>query len=137
MGRRAKSPKGKARTKKPRARRGRDLEKRLAEAQEQQAATSEILRVISGSPTDVQPVFDTIVRTGAGLCEADYGFLARYDGTSMSIVAHSGATNAEIEAVLRVYPTAPAPDSLGGRTILERAVNAARPPRRVARGRCG
>ena len=114
----------------------RDLEKRLAEvvereaealkreseALEQQTATAEILRVISSSPTDVQPVFDAIVRTGARLCEADYGFLARYDGTSMAIVAHSGATDEEIEAVLRVYPMAPTPDSLGGRTILERAV---------------
>src|SRR2546425_2690875 len=40
----------------------------------------------------------------------------------MSIVAHSGATDEEIKALLRVYPMAPMPDSLGGRTILERAV---------------
>jgi signal transduction histidine kinase len=102
-----------------------DLEARsaaLTEAVEQQTATSEILGVIGGSPTNVQPVFDAIVRTGARLCEADYGFLARYDGTSMAIVAHSGATDEEIEAVLRVYPMAATPDSLGGRTILERAV---------------
>ena len=52
----------------------------------------------------MQPVFDAIVRSGARLCEADYGFLARYDGTSMSIVAHSGATDEEIKAMLRVYP---------------------------------
>jgi GAF domain-containing protein len=95
---------------------------RVTEALEQQTATAEILRVISSSPTDVQPVFDAIVRTGAHLCEAAYGFLARYDGTSMAIVAHSGATDEEIEAVLRVYPMAPTPDSLGGRTILEGAV---------------
>jgi GAF domain-containing protein len=100
----------------------RDLEQKLAEALEQQAATSEILRVISSSPTDVQPVFNAIIGTGVRLCEADYGFVARYDGTSLSIVAHSGATNAEFEAVLRLYPMAPTPDSLGGRTILERAV---------------
>jgi len=92
------------------------------EALERLTATAEILRVISSSPTDVQPVFDTIVRTGALLCAADYGFLARYDGTAMAIVAHSGATNEEIETVLRVYPMPPTPDSLGGRTILERAV---------------
>ena len=42
----------------------------LSEALEQQAATGEILRVISRSPTDVQPVFDTIVATAPKLCSA-------------------------------------------------------------------
>ncbi len=94
----------------------------VTESLAQQTATSEILRVISSSPTDVQPVFQAIVGTGVRLCEASYGFLARYDGTTMTIVAHFGATNEEIETVLRLYPMAPTPDSLGGRTILERAV---------------
>jgi two-component system, NtrC family, sensor kinase len=45
-----------------------ELESQLAQALAQQAATSEILRVISTSPTDVRPVFDTIVRNAVSLC---------------------------------------------------------------------
>ena len=47
-----------------------DAHAQITEALEQKAATSEILRVIASSPTDVQPVFDTIVTNAARLCEA-------------------------------------------------------------------
>ena len=57
------------------------------EALARQTATSDILRVISGSPTDVQPVFDAIVLTAVRLLGCDYGFMLRSDGATFSSVA--------------------------------------------------
>jgi hypothetical protein len=73
----------------------RDLETRLAEALDQQTATSEILRVISSSPTDVQPVFDAIARHAVALCDGVGGMVVRYDGAVMRLAAyHNVSANA-------------------------------------------
>jgi len=54
----------------------------LAGALDREKAISEILRVISASPTDVQPVFDTIVRSAVALCGSTNGAVFRYEGAS-------------------------------------------------------
>ena len=62
--------------------------KDLTEALEQQTATGEILKVISSSPTDVQPVFDTVIRNAVRLCDGSYGMLFKYEGRKLDISAH-------------------------------------------------
>ena len=64
-----------------------DRNRDLTEALEQQTATSEILRVIAGSPTDLQPVFQTIIANAARLCEAQNGAMFRFDGEVFHNVA--------------------------------------------------
>ena len=77
MRRRAKPAKAKAVAKRPVAgqlpKRLEEALQREAEALEQQAATSDILRVISSSPTDVRPVFEAIIASAVRLCDATFG----------------------------------------------------------------
>src|SRR6266404_4793567 len=100
----------------------RDLEKRLADALEQQTATSEILRVISQSQTDVQPVFDTIVRSAVRLCDGLFSALYQFDGELIHLVAQHNFTPEALEAAHRVYPAPPTRTLLTGRAILDRVL---------------
>ena len=62
----------------------------LTESLEQQTATAEILRVISSSPTDVQPVFAAVLRSAARLCDAFDATIFQVDGDGLRLVAHEG-----------------------------------------------
>jgi GAF domain-containing protein/CheY-like chemotaxis protein len=94
----------------------------LTEALEQQTATSEILRVISSSPTDVQPVFVTIVRSAVQLSGARRGALYRFDGELIHLVAHHNQSTEALAALQRAYPMRPSRAQASGRAILSRSV---------------
>ena len=94
----------------------------MTEALEQQTATADILRVIASSPTDLQPVFDTIVERALRLCDGLYSGVYQLDGDLLRLVAHN-QTGTEAEAMLRGgYPRPLSREGLIGRAILERRV---------------
>jgi len=99
-----------------------EKDRALTEALEQQTATSEILHVISRSQTDVQPVFDTIVRSAVRLCNGLFSALYQFDGDLHYLVAQHNYTPEALEEVQRVFPARPTRALFTGRAILERAV---------------
>ena len=92
----------------------------LSRALEQQTATSEILRVISSSPTDVQPVFDVIVERAVRLCAARFGRLYRYEGGMVHLAASHGLSIGGLGQVQRVFPRPLSDDTIAGHVILTR-----------------
>ena len=101
------------------------VEERTAEltgALEQQTATAEVLRVINSSPTDVQPVFDAIVRLALKLSGAVRAWAFRFEGGLSKGVAGCAQDlgQDEIDKFLSHAPNTRARDSLSGRVLLER-----------------
>src|SRR5215472_7434061 len=96
------------------------LTRELNEAREQQVATADVLKVISGSPTDVQPVFDMIAESARRLCDGQFCFVYRFDGQLLHFVAHHSLTPEVFEMNRRAWPAPPSRRSAAARAILER-----------------
>jgi signal transduction histidine kinase len=79
----------------------------LSEALEQQTATSEVLEVISTSPTQVQPVFEAMVARAAQLCEAHFSAVARFEDGLLHLVAINNLSPEETEAFHTLFPRRP------------------------------
>jgi hypothetical protein len=77
------------------------------EALDQQTATAEVLRVISASPTDLQPTLDAIAARATILTGAANGTVSRFHGSLIHFAAAYGWTAEELEPVQRDYPRPP------------------------------
>jgi hypothetical protein len=92
------------------------------EALERQTATAEILRVISSSPTDVQPTFDAIAAAAKTLTGAALGSVLTYDGRLLHVAALFGWTPDEQARIHGLFPIRPDRGTATGRAILTREV---------------
>ena len=99
-----------------------DRNRQLTEALEQQTATSEILRVISSLPTDVQSVFDIIVRNAAQLCEGSGASVVRYDGELLDLVAQYNISAEVREFMQHRFPRPPTREFAMERAVLDGTV---------------
>ena len=96
------------------AKESQDRNRQLTEALEQQTATSEILRVIASSPTDLQPVLNVVAESAARLCEADDASIFRIDGNVFQRWARYGSIP------IQVAVPAVSRDTVIGRAVVDR-----------------
>ncbi|HET7729464.1 MAG TPA: histidine kinase dimerization/phospho-acceptor domain-containing protein, partial [Usitatibacter sp.] len=102
-----------------------DLEKKvedrtleLREALEQQSATADVLKVISGSPTDTVPVFEAIVKSAQALVDATHVFAFRYDGRHLHYVTGTDSSPEWLEYAASTPSWVPTASTMSGRVIL-------------------
>ena len=97
-----------------------DRTRELTESLDQQTATSEVLKVISRSAFDLQPVLETLIENATKLCGADKGYIHRLHGDVYTIAVSYGASD-EFKTFMKEHPIhASGRETLVGRVVLER-----------------
>ena len=91
--------------------------RQLNEAIERENATAEVLRVISSSPGELEPVFQAMLENATRLCQAKFGVLYRSEGDAFRAVALHGAPAAYAEERRRNPMVRPSPDTTLGRAV--------------------
>jgi GAF domain-containing protein/DNA-binding response OmpR family regulator len=91
------------------------------EALERQTATADILRVISASPTDVQPVFEAISERARVLCNAVVSGVTRLDQDTVHLAAYHGVSPEADQAMRSVFPVPADGTTITARAIRDRA----------------
>ena len=97
-----------------------DRTRELTESLDQQTATSEVLKVISRSAFDLQPVLETLIENATKLCGADKGYIHRLRGDVYTMAVSYGASD-EFKTFMKEHPIhASGRETLVGRVVLER-----------------
>src|SRR5262245_60101650 len=95
----------------------------LRESLQQQTATADVLKAISNSTTDLQPVFESIASRSVNLCGAAYGIVYRFDGELISVVAHHNLNQSALDALSKIWPMRPDPErTLIGQVVVGRSI---------------
>jgi two-component system, NtrC family, sensor kinase len=94
----------------------------LTESLEQQTATSEVLRVISSSPGELEPVFQAMLENAIRICQAEFGTLIRFDGSAFHYATQVGAPPAYAEFQMQRGPFQPTPGALLDRMMRTKQV---------------